>query len=848
MQELDLILTDMRQNGLDPGLVIPDGKIHRFKESANDSGVAGWYVAFQNNKTNGGDVFFSSTYGNYRTGMTYQYRSDTVLQGADKKTQSDNIAKAKKLADRERLVVHEEVAKEVENIWAGLSVEGTSTYLSAKKIEGLFGARMRLSPNGIALCVPLRDIDGKLWSIQSIFSDKKRFKSGGRIDGHFHFIGNPDDGEEIIICEGFATGCSIRMATKKTVAVAFNSENLSKVADSLKKRYPDKFFIIAGDDDRWTEKPDGTPYNPGQMAAEEAAKKSLGVAVLPKFKAQEKGQSDFNDLHVTEGLQVVREQLALAKPEKYWTLPLGQDDGQYFFLSNTNQQIQSMSASAVGSIPGLCRIQPLEYWESKFPSKNGDGVNISQATNWLMGACHAKGIFRTNNIRGRGVWNDGGKIVYHMGDRLWVDGKEMPLHRNDLRSKYIYETSEGLPPVHSSPLSTEECADLVAAAAAIRWKEDEFYKYFLGWLAIAPIGGALPWRPHIWLTGPSGSGKSYVMQEITFPLFADIAQFFRGQTTEAGIRQKAGSSTMPVIFDEFETNDENSGHRIKSILELARQASSESDGVVAKGSVSGEATQFKPQFAMMVASVRLNLVHEEDSNRFTVLELGRGEAGTDQFSKLQALVRKLGPEFGRRLFSRSLRIANTIKQTSIILQKEIAKKFPMRIAQQQAALLAGWYHLSFDEVIDQDNADDLIATMNFKNIDGGLNDEEDCLNHLMDSIDIVESDGIRSQVTVREMISSNLKGSSDPFKRVYMDSLERMGITITKKQESHALFISISSHLSVKKKYAGTKWSGNFSKQLGRLDEAVESQVVKFKTTEYSRRCVQVPIKHILKG
>ncbi len=842
------IIDHMLSNGINPGAtLILDGRVHRFKADMTgwtDKGTSGWYCGFQNYTRESGDQFFIVRYGHFRSGEIFQFQSEGNYSAEDRKAIKENLEKAKQKADHERRLHQEEVAAACASKWDSYDAaqEVQVDYLVRKKIDKLYGCRSKNDLTGRILYVPLRDEEGRLWSIQKILANgTKIFTTGGRIQGCFHVIGNLEADTTIHLGEGFATMASVHMATGKTVVVCFNASNLKFVADLLKKKFADKTFVICGDDDKWTTKQDGTPWNPGREAAEEAAKKTMGIAVLPQFKNPEKGQTtDFNDLHVREGLAQVKVQIEAAKPKKYYIVPLGYDGSDYYLLSNVNPQIQKISASSLGTSSGLCRLQPLEYWENQYPAKNENGVAWTRAANEIMQECHARGVFRPDKVRGRGVWSDDGRIVYHMGDRLYYGGDEHSLHRNSLRSRYIYESSESLPPIHTNPLTEEDCAGLIAASEMIRWKKKESAMFYVGWLAIAPVGGALSWRPHVWITGPSGSGKSYVLQNITRPILQDIAHFFRGQTTEAGIRQKTGSSTLPVMFDEFETNDSKSSERIKSILELARQASSDSDGIVAKGTTTGNAMEFKPQFSMMCASVRLNLVHEEDENRFAVLDIARGEIGKEQqdkFAILQELVADLGPEFGRRLFARSIRNIDSIIASAKIFQDVIAEKFPMRVGQQYGALLAGWWSLLSSNAVDIERARSVVAGIDFSIVKDTVerNDEEECLNWLLQKVVLSETEGNRFEGSIKEMLSHNI----DSMGQKYMDALQRAGISRT------ADFICIQSkHRSISEYYRNSKWESNFAKQLLRLPGA-NSGTAYFKLTKETARCVRIPIKFI---
>lgn len=61
--------------------------------------------------------------------------------------------------------------------------------------------------------------------------------------------------------------------------------------------------------------------------------------------------------------------------------------------------------------------------------------------------------------------------------------------------------------------------------------------------------GALKWRPRIWLTSGTGSGKSTIQNDFVSFLMNGISVYAQGNSTEAGIRQHLKSDALPVLFD-----------------------------------------------------------------------------------------------------------------------------------------------------------------------------------------------------------------------------------------------------------------------------------------------------------
>ena len=89
----------------------------------------------------------------------------------------------------------------------------------------------------------------------------------------------------IVIAEGYATADTLSQALDYPVIAAFDSGNLSKVAQDLHEKYPHKPIIIAGDDDHHLESTIGK--NPGKEKALEAAALVNGMAVFPVFAPNE---------------------------------------------------------------------------------------------------------------------------------------------------------------------------------------------------------------------------------------------------------------------------------------------------------------------------------------------------------------------------------------------------------------------------------------------------------------------------------------------------------------------------------------------------------------------------------
>ncbi|MFM5872630.1 DUF927 domain-containing protein [Aeromonas veronii] len=177
----------------------------------------------------------------------------------------------------------------------GDCVKGRSPYLSLKHLpdwladtnQTLIREARHNFPQG-SLVIPLTDEDDQLVNVQLIDPQgEKRYLAGGQKAGAFHRL---TGGLRVAICEGYATGVSVHLATGATVYCAMDASNLLAVAEIAKRREGAEPILIAGDNDAHI---DG---NPGQAKAQEAATAIGGLICLP-------GEAgDWNDYHQAHGL------------------------------------------------------------------------------------------------------------------------------------------------------------------------------------------------------------------------------------------------------------------------------------------------------------------------------------------------------------------------------------------------------------------------------------------------------------------------------------------------------------------------------------------------------------------
>jgi len=278
--------------------IVADGKIHRCDVAAAGSRgkTDGAYVLHLDGWPAGG-------FQNHRDGEGWEnWRADlgrqpTVAEAAAERAKMDLVRRQRDADDARRHAKAERIAEAIWN--ASVAADGHA-YLKRKQVPAL-GVRVINAENaralgtfleleGDLLLVPMHSIDGTRRGLQFIDSEgKKRTQYGATSKGCQFLLG--EIGPIVAIAEGYATACSIHLATQLPVVIAFGSGNLGRVGSELRKRLPDASLLFCADNEK---------SGDGLRAARSAAMQVGGiVAVSGDVK-------DFNDVHERNGLPMVK--------------------------------------------------------------------------------------------------------------------------------------------------------------------------------------------------------------------------------------------------------------------------------------------------------------------------------------------------------------------------------------------------------------------------------------------------------------------------------------------------------------------------------------------------------------
>lgn len=277
----------IRAAGLEPPDAIDPGKLHRFPGNGKiHSNRAGWCLLF--------DEGLGGCFGDWSTGLTENWQAKkSKPYSQDNRTDfARRVAAVKSQAEMERSTRKANAANRAAAIWASsIPAPSSHPYLIRKCIQP-HGARIHKG----TLTLPILDFSGRLTSLQFIAAEGgKLLLSGGRKRGCFIPVaGDMKDPARVIICEGWATGCTLaENEPTSLVLAAIDAGNLEPVAIAAQRRWPSAELVIAGDDDRLT------AGNPGATKATVAAIVSGALLALPQWPEKApKHLTDFNDLAV----------------------------------------------------------------------------------------------------------------------------------------------------------------------------------------------------------------------------------------------------------------------------------------------------------------------------------------------------------------------------------------------------------------------------------------------------------------------------------------------------------------------------------------------------------------------
>jgi putative DNA primase/helicase len=552
------------------------------------------------------------------------------------------------------------------------------------------------------------------------------------------------------------------------------------------------------------------------------------------------GTTDFGPMPTMEALRQAAEvkleqQKAASSPYRVlgWC---AERSGIYYQHSQTGQIASIKPAAQAG--PHL-QLAPLSWWKEHHGREDGR-IDWPAACSDLIEQANNAGVFAPERLRGRGVWIDGDSVVWHLGDRLEVNGQEVELIAHRSAHHYPRLPMLDIDPA-AQPLTDSEGAAIIEAVSAMGWATPLDPIHLLGWAVLANVGAALDKRPVLQITSRFGSGKSYTREKVLAPLLAGLA-ISTSNSTEAGVRQTQGADTLPVLIDESEAEDprRRDGH-----LRLARLSY---DGTnTSRGTTGGRAQNFAVRSSVALVGINATITNPADRSR-TVL-VGREQLPQAEWTPVDQRLRQLlTPKAGARLLRRTVTNMSTLRENVAtfrrVVEGQLGAGAAARAGDTYGALLAGAHMLISIALVDDAQALAWLDSIGW-NAAAGLGDagaeEQDaaaegrqCLNHLLTHEEPWRSDSSGTgRLSVRELIDLARSPSGDDEAEQARKALIRRGIKAT---DSGLTIANTAEALAPI--FGSTKWrKGAHRDRLLDLPGAFAAGTFRFSTYWVARAC-----------
>ncbi len=329
------------------------------------------------------------------------------------------------------------------------------------------------------------------------------------------------------------------------------------------------------------------------------------------------------------------------------------DDGMTVALWSVpqNRLIKTGLASLnnAAMLAGICGSSWLEQRFTKMVNENVE-IDIKKACMSIASDCANKGTFRDDDrVFGTGVWSpDKRDIVINTHNAVYLqDGSTIDRIDENRRELYV-NTGSMTPPSPPDIIVTEAeyfrvCAKIYQDLGTWSFEKpsvaDDRLKNFpmgmsltIGWMTMVVYLGLLERRPHTWVVGPRGSGKSRLLAYLSHMLKGYIKHIDMGSAvTEAGLRQALQNSCFAFILDELEKENTENGQKLSNAIDQAiklMRAAYSATSSVPKGTQDQRGKEFRVMTAVMAASISEPVLDSADRTRTVMIKMRAREQGS----------------------------------------------------------------------------------------------------------------------------------------------------------------------------------------------------------------------------
>lgn len=453
------------------------------------------------------------------------------------------------------------------------------------------------------------------------------------------------------------------------------------------------------------------------------------------------------------------------------------------------------------------------------------GWNLGAAQKAHLKAALDMGPFDQHSVRGPGVWPDGqGGLILHCGDQ--VNFQNEWVKAGLCHGGFVYPLTQREWEVSDEEARIEDSLEILDLLQTWNWQGPSFNgtklsaMLFLGWNGNAMLTGALPWRPHILVTGGHGVGKSE-LNKLAGNFQGPRGLVHASNPSAAGVRQILNSAARSVMLDEVESAD-GDNRRSEELIALVRMGSTDGQGAVLRGTPEGKAQSFMIRACFYLSAINPPRLLPQDASRIAVLDLAPLAPGSDPVRVRNGItaVTAKSPHLRARMIARW----DQLKTNFDIFRQA----FGLVGASSRQCDQYGWLFAAHD-VLTQETSSCPERALALANLllrdqimgDPSENDPDQCLTHLLTTtLDLPWRSG-RHSYTIAEIIQIYIENPTD--NKEYNQSLASHGLKImrsTLPDQPWALVVA-NSHRGLDAIYRNTRWQkGGWKRALRRLKAA----------------------------
>lgn len=527
-------------------------------------------------------------------------------------------------------------------------------------------------------------------------------------------------------------------------------------------------------------------------------------------------------------------------------LGIGGNDFYYLDVSRQLKVLRPSDHSRLGVLALFGRRN--DYLYDKWPrfSKDGElvGWTPDKVAENLMAAADAAGVIDvTETVRGPGAWRDqDGGLVIHCGDAIYSGGQTLP---PGSIGRYIYPAAAEKPKPAPLKAGTDAAEELLSLLKTWNWRRPEIDPYLLlGWIGAALIGGALKWRPCVWITGDKSTGKSTLQDDVVGAIFGPGGIVKTPDGTAASLWQKLGHASLPCDLDELEAEEDN--RRNAAIIKLARVAAS--GGELMRGGSDHKGASFTLRSCFMFSSILIPPLQPQDASRIAILNLDSLEGATAPSFNLRRLT-EIGAQLRRRLMDGWGRLEDTLFAYRAALADA---GHGGRGADVFGTLLACADLLMYDSLPSTDELEgwgERLKKSTLAEAEDDVADHEKCVAHILTSLCDVYRNGEKRQIGawIAAAAGRNKSGAVDPEANRVLASF---GIKVGADKAGKDYLYIANAHQGTAKLFSETHWNGRsgttgvWVQALRRVPGSQPGGCIRFDGVP--SRCTMIPIEHVL--